>query len=89
MPKKRFNIWDLLTYVAFGIVVLYSFLKVLGYIKSPITLDIAFLSSAFFILGRYAMRIDYIAKATSNLNKKVSILDKRVSNLEQKVERIE
>ncbi len=85
MAKRKINIWDLLTYVAFGIIILYSFLKVLGYIKSPITLDIAFLSSVFYILGKYTMKIDYIAKDSRLVHKQIEHINSRLKRIEKTI----
>jgi len=52
------NIWDILGWVAFAIVVLYILLKVLGIIHSPITVDIVALLSGAYFVGRYAKKID-------------------------------
>lgn len=57
MVKKR-SVWDILVWIAFGIIVMYLFLKILGVIKSPITIDIIALLSGAYFVGRYAKKID-------------------------------
>ena len=57
MTKKK-SIWDILVWVAFFILILYILLKILGVIKSPVTLDIVALLSGAYFVGRYAKKID-------------------------------
>jgi len=57
MAKKK-SVWDILVWVAFFILILYILLKILGVIKSPITLYIVALLSGAYFVGRYAKKID-------------------------------
>ncbi|MBI4439990.1 hypothetical protein HY638_03380 [Candidatus Woesearchaeota archaeon] len=50
--------WDILAWIAFFIVVLYFFLKIVGVLNSPIGADVLALLSAAYFIGRYAQKID-------------------------------
>lgn len=72
MPHKRdISIWDILAWVAFAIVFLYFFFKIIGVLHSPLTIDLVALISAGYFVGRYASRIDMNA---SNLRRSIKYL---------------
>jgi len=72
--KKR-NIWDILVWVAFAIVLIYILLKILGVIKSPVTIDIIALLSGAYFVGRYAKRIDDTFNDIENIKEDIKELD--------------
>ncbi len=57
----KISLWDWLAYIAFAILVTYFLLKILGVIQSPIEFDIVVLVSGAYLIGRYAMKIDFIS----------------------------
>ena len=65
----KLSFWDWLAYIALGFLIAYFLLKVLGIIHSPIELDLVAISSASYILGRYAMKIDFISKEVTNIKR--------------------
>jgi len=83
MVKGR-DIWDLLVWVAFAIVVIYIFLKIVGVIKSPITLDIIALLSGAYFVGRYAKRIDDTFDDIKDIKEDVRELNKNCPIFKEK-----
>ncbi|MBS3134842.1 hypothetical protein J4406_00500 [Candidatus Woesearchaeota archaeon] len=74
----RNKTWDWLAWVAFIILLVYFFLKIIGVFNSPILADmIAFVSAGYFV-GRYAMKIDTIFRDVEYLKKDVRHLNDRV-----------
>ena len=67
----KLSFWDWLAYVAIGFLIAYFLLKTLGIIQSPIELDIVAISSASYLLGRYAMKIDFISEKTKEHSKEL------------------
>ncbi|HLC65102.1 MAG TPA: hypothetical protein VJI46_03200 [Candidatus Nanoarchaeia archaeon] len=65
MVSKRF--WDVLAWIAFFIVVLYFFLKIIGVLNSPISADVLALLSAAYFVGRYAQKIDTFLQDVENI----------------------
>src|SRR3989338_2030933 len=57
---------DMLGWVAFAYLVLYFLMKALGIFKSPITADVAAITSAAYILGKQVMKIDMLEKIFLN-----------------------
>jgi len=56
--SKQYQFWDILAWVAFGIVVVYFVLKIVGVLHSPPIADLIAVASAAYFIGRYAKRID-------------------------------
>lgn len=56
------NIWDTLAWVAFGYVVIYALLKVVGVLHSPVQVDIGLIVSAAYFIGKHAQKIDTCIK---------------------------
>ncbi|MFC1768141.1 hypothetical protein ACFLZX_00115 [Nanoarchaeota archaeon] len=52
------NIWKILSWIAFLIVFLYLFFKIIGVIHSPLSIDLVALISGAYIVGRYAKMFD-------------------------------
>lgn len=82
MAKK--SIWDILVWVAFAIVVIYLFLKMLGIIKSPVTIDIIALLSGAYFVGRYAKKIDNTFSDIENIKDDVRELNKKCPIFKEK-----
>lgn len=82
MVKK--NIWDTLAWIAFGIVILYLLLKILGVIKSPVTLDIIALASGAYYVGRYAKKIDYTFSDIEDIKEDVMELNRKCPIFKEK-----
>ncbi len=76
MTKRR-GVWDTLVWIAFAIVVVYILLKMLGIIKSPITIDIIALFSGAYFVGRYAKRIDDTFKDIKNIKRDIIELNRK------------
>ena len=69
---------DWLAWIAFGILLIYFFLKIIGILNSPILADmIAFVSAGYFV-GRYAMKIDTIFRDVEYLKRDVRHLNDTV-----------
>ena len=62
-------------WVAFIIVIIYLLLKILGVIKSPITIDIIALLSGAYFVGRYAKKIDDSFEDIENIKEDVRELN--------------
>jgi len=65
----KLSAWDWLAYISLGILIAYFLLKILNVIHSPIELDIAVLISGAYLVGRYAMKIDFIAHDLKEIKK--------------------
>ncbi len=65
----KLSFWDWLAYAALGFLIAYFLLKILGIIKSPVELDIAVLISGAYMVGRYAMKIDFVSKEISSIKR--------------------
>ncbi|MBL7147962.1 MAG: hypothetical protein ISS82_04000, partial [Nanoarchaeota archaeon] len=76
MVKKK-KVLDILVWIAFAIVVIYIFLKMLGIIKSPITIDIIALLSGAYFVGRYAKRIDDTFNDSKNVKRDIRELNRK------------
>lgn len=57
----KLSFWDWLAYVCLGLLVAYFLLKILKLIQSPVEFDILALVSAAYLVGRYAMKIDFMS----------------------------
>lgn len=82
MAKK--SIWDILVWVAFVIVVIYLLLKILGIIKSPVTVDIIALLSGAYFVGRYAKKIDDTFSDIEDIKDDVRELNKKCPIFKEK-----
>lgn len=80
------NVWDILAWIAFAIVMAYFILKALHILNSPEIVDIITILSAGYFVGRYAMKSDAdmnsIKTEINHIKTEVSILQKSVSILE-------
>jgi len=70
----KLSFWDWLAYAAFGFLIAYFLLKILGIIHSPIELDVVAISSASYILGRYAMKIDFMSREIKEHSKELKTI---------------
>jgi len=61
------NFWDVLAWIAFGIVFMYFFLKIIGVLNSPVSVDVVALISGSYFVGRYTRRIDDGFKDVENM----------------------
>ncbi|MBU1204051.1 MAG: hypothetical protein KKG60_03215 [Nanoarchaeota archaeon] len=77
MGKKKLKTFDILAWIAFGIVVLYFILKIIGIIQSPMTIDLIALISGAFFIGRYAQKIDSSLNDLENVKGDIRNLDKK------------
>jgi hypothetical protein len=77
VKKKEWSVLDVLGWIAFAIVVLYFFLKLLGVIHSPLTIDLIALISGAFFVGKYAMKLDYFFKDVENIKEDIKRLDEK------------
>ena len=74
---RKLTGWNVLAWIAFGIVIFYFLLKIFGVINSPISIDlIALLSGAYFV-GRYAKKIDDTFNDIESIKEDVRELDKK------------
>ncbi len=80
------NVWDILAWIAFGIVMAYFILKALHILKSPEIVDIITILSAGYFIGRYAMKTDTDMRVVKT---KISTLEKGVNTLERSVSILE
>ena len=60
MKMKKLNFWDLLAWLAYVYLIVYFLLKVLGFLHSPPTIDVAAIASSAYYVGRYTHKIDSI-----------------------------
>ncbi len=81
---KRRAISDKLAWVAFGIVIIYFFLKILGVIHSPISIDIIALLSGAFFVGQYAHKMDICFDDVGDIKEDIRSLDKRCPIFEKR-----
>ncbi len=54
----KYNIWDLLVWVALAIVVLYLIGKVTGILKNPISVDVAAIVAGTYFIGRSFQKLE-------------------------------
>ena len=66
MTTKQ-NPWDVLAWIAFGIVVVYFLLKAADFLHSPLSADVAAIISASYFVGRQIMKLDYVYKDVEKL----------------------
>ncbi len=71
---KKHNPWDVLAWIAFGIVVAYFLLKAVGILNSPPLADILAIGSASYFLGRQVMKLDYLHKDVEVLKVDVKVI---------------
>lgn len=76
------NVWDILAWIAFGIVILYFILKALHILESPEVVDIITILSAGYFVGRYAMNVNTDIRGVKT---NISIIEKDVSTLKNDV----
>lgn len=84
MKNMKSSFWDILAWIAFGIVILYLLLKILGIISSPITLDIITLLSGAYYVGRLFQSVESTAEDVKAIKTEVKDIDKRLSAIEIK-----
>lgn len=69
--KIKRNFWDWLAWAAYIYLMIYLFLKLFGFIHSPISLDtFAYISLAYYF-GRYANKIDTMESNVKEINLKL------------------
>jgi hypothetical protein len=71
------NIWDILAWIAFVIVVLYFLLKIFGVIHSPLTIDILTLISAAYFIGRYTKKIDGTLNDIKKIKESIKVINRK------------
>jgi|GEM_PF-2526585 len=79
----RLSFWDWLAYVCLAIVIAYFLLKILRIIQGPVEIDIIALISASYLIGRYAMKIDFISKETRHHSFELKEHSKVLSQISQ------
>lgn len=86
------NFWDILSWIAFGIVMAYFILKALHILKSPEIVDIITILSAGYFVGRYAMKTDTdigeVKTKVNNLDNRISILENDMIWVKKEIELI-
>lgn len=78
---RKTNFWDILWWISFGIVALYFLLKILGILKSPITIDIVTFGSALYFVGKLAQKIDHNTQKLDQTTQKIDEIAKDVEIL--------
>ena len=77
MTKSKYNTTlDVLAWIAFFIVLLYFFFRILGLLHSPITVDLIALMSGAFFVGRYAQKIDLCFRDVEDIKQDLRVLDR-------------
>jgi len=83
------NIWDILAWVAFGIVMAYFILKALHILNSPEIADVVTILSAGYFIGRYAMKIEYTDKRVFTLETDMRSVKTNISTVEKSISILE
>lgn len=92
----KMNIWDILAWIAFAIVIAYFILKALHILNSPEIVGIITILSAGYFVGRYAMKsdtdmkgikteINHIKTEISGVRIEISCFEKSVRTLESEM----
>lgn len=74
------RVWDLLAWIAFAVVILYIFLKIIGVLNSPITADLLALLSGAYFVGKFAKRMEDNFKDVGRMKNYLRKLDNDVSS---------
>lgn len=82
------SIWDILAWVAFGIVVLYFLLKALGILKSPIAIDIVTIVSAAYFVGKFAQKIDEVSNDIDCHTQKIDKISNDIEDIKEDVKEL-
>lgn len=83
MAKKR-SFWDILAWICFGIVVLYFLLKILGVLKSPISIDIVALISGSYFIGKFVQKIDNVSKDVEDIKVDIKEINQKCPIFKEK-----
>lgn len=75
------KIWDMLAWVAFAIIILYFFLKIIGILNSPITADLIALISGAYFVGKFAKKMEDNFRDVGRMKNYLRTLDKDVSGV--------
>ena len=83
------TIWDTLAWVAFGYVVLYAILKVIGVLHSPLQIDIAAIVSVAYFVGKSAQKLDFSVKEIEAVKHNISRMEGKFNEHDSRLVRIE
>lgn len=83
MTNKN-KIWDILAWLAFGILIIYILLKILKILHSPITIDIVALLSGAYFIGRYAKKLDNVSSDIEKVKHDIKDLDRKCPIFKEK-----
>ena len=72
----KISIWDILAYIALGIIIAYFLLKTLNIIHSPLEFDIIVIVSGAYLITRYTMKIDFISSTIKQHSKELKQIKK-------------
>ncbi len=73
------------TWVAFSIIFIYFFLKIIGVLHSPLSADVIALASTAFIVGKYAKKFESGLEDTKELKKDFKKYEKDILELKHDV----
>ena len=86
---KKYNIWDMLTWFALGLILVWAILKSFGIISSPPWQEMLPVFGAVFIAGRIVQIVSDIKKDLSGMKKRMDRMAVGLTRLETKFEVIE
>ena len=69
MDKKGRSFWDVLAWVALGLILIWLILKTLGIINTPLWLEYAPIYAAVYIAGWQIHKLDTVAKEVEGLKR--------------------
>ena len=67
--KKRFSFWDVLAWVALGMIIIWGLLKSMGIINTPLWLQYAPIWPAIYIAGWQIHKLEIVAQDVKELKK--------------------
>ncbi len=77
MRNKKYGLLNILAWIAFFVVILYLFLKIIGVIHSPATIDLVALLSGAYFIGRYVQKINLFFRDVEHIKNDLKVLDKK------------
>ena len=79
---KKTNIWDILSWVALGYILIWLILKVLGVINTPPIIEWSPAFAAVYFVGRTMQKIDNLEYISRKSHKNLRRLEKNFQKLE-------
>lgn len=86
MNKRGINFWDILAWIALGIIVIWLILKLFGVINTPLWLEYVPVYSAVYISGWAMSTLVRAVQDIGRINRNLSFLNGKFNEIDKSIE---